>query len=78
MADKNLTTFGKHLRDLRLRQAMTQEALADRSGLHPTYIGGIERGERNLGLANILRLANALGVRPSALLSVFDDERGDE
>ena len=73
MADKNLKTFGRHLRDLRLRQAMTQEALAEKAGLHPTYIGGIERGERNLGLANILKLARALGVTPSELMPKFNE-----
>lgn len=74
MADEKLERFGKHIREIRLQNNMTQEALAEASALHPTYIGGIERGERNLSLANILKLADALGVRPSALLSVFDQE----
>jgi transcriptional regulator with XRE-family HTH domain len=76
MADENLKKFGKHSRDLRLAQKMTQEVLAEQAGLHPTYIGGIERGERNLGLANLLKLSGALNVRPSAILSVFDEEYG--
>lgn len=73
MADEKLLIFGSHLRDLRQAQGITQEALAERAGLHPTYIGGIERGERNLGLSNLLKLAAALGVRPSVLLSIFDE-----
>lgn len=52
---------------------MTQEALAEKAGLHPTYIGGIERGERNLSLSNILKLAKALGVTPSELMSIFSE-----
>jgi transcriptional regulator with XRE-family HTH domain len=55
------------VRKLRLAKAWTQEELADRARLHPTYIGGIERGERNLGFDNIVKLARALGEHPSAL-----------
>jgi len=72
MANEKLLIFGNHLRELRLTRGMTQEALGDRAGLHPTYIGGIERGERNLGLSNLLKLATALDVQPSILLAIFD------
>ena len=51
---------------------MSQEDLARRSGLHRTYIGGIERGERNVALVNLVRLAGALGMRPAELLASLD------
>lgn len=66
-ADRN--RFGKRIRELRLAKGLTQEGLAGRAGLHPTYIGGIERGERNVGLDNILKLARALREQPSALFA---------
>ena len=47
---------------------LSQEALADRSGLHRTYVGGIERGERNVSLINLLRLAGALDVSVAELV----------
>ena len=62
--DPEIVAFGQHLRVLRLERSLTQEALADAAGLHWTYIGQIERGERNLTLKNVLRLAHGLGVSP--------------
>ncbi len=76
MADEKLSIFGNRLRGLRLARGITQEALAERAGLHPTYIGGVERGERNLGLSNLFKLAAALDVWPSALLVDFDKRDG--
>ena len=63
--------FGQKIRELRLACKLTQEGLAERAGLHPTYIGGIERGRRNVGLDNLLKLARALDVHPSVLFSDF-------
>lgn len=57
-----LKMFGKRVRELRSSRNLTQEKLAELSNLHSTYIGGIERGERNVSLQNIGRIAEALGV----------------
>ncbi|NJN19999.1 MAG: helix-turn-helix transcriptional regulator [Leptolyngbya sp. RL_3_1] len=60
--------FAKRLRQLRQLQGLSQEALADMAGLHRTYIGSIERSERNISIDNMERLAQALGVDITDLL----------
>jgi transcriptional regulator with XRE-family HTH domain len=67
------TTFGNRVRALRERIGISQETLAARAGIHRTYIGGVERGERNISLKNIIRIAEALGVPPQRL---FDEGKG--
>jgi transcriptional regulator with XRE-family HTH domain len=64
--------FGSAVRRLRLAKGLSQESLADRAGLHRTYIGSIERGERNPSLSNIIRLAKALSVTPSQLVAEME------
>lgn len=59
---------GQKLRELREELGWSQEELGFRTDLHRNYIGGIERGERNVGIENIARLAKALKVRPRDLL----------
>ena len=61
-------TFGKNLRKTRRRLYLSQERLAELSGLHRTYIGSVERGERNITLVNAERIARALDVKLSELL----------
>ncbi len=60
---------GRRVRELREKRSWSQEELGERSGPHRNYVGGIERGERNVGLENIDKLARALGVRPRDLLA---------
>ena len=64
--------FGERIRELRLAMRLSQEQLAFKSGMHRTYLGGIERGERNPSLKNIAAIAKALGVTLAQLFS-FDD-----
>lgn len=60
--------FGDTVRQLRIKAGWSQEDLAAACDLHRTYVGGVERGERNVSLVNIVELARALKVRPAALL----------
>ena len=68
MVETDLQRFGARVRAERGRLGISQEELAARAGLHRTYLGGVERGERNLGLLNIIRIASALNLRASVLL----------
>lgn len=61
--------LGRAVRELRVVRGLSQEDLAHRSGMHRTYLGGIERGERNLSYANLKRLSLALEVPASQLLA---------
>jgi len=60
--------FGRRVRELRMERGFSQERLAELANLHRNYIGGIERGERNVGLINIVELAHALRVKPVTLV----------
>jgi transcriptional regulator with XRE-family HTH domain len=59
--------FGNRVRENRKAKGISQEKLADLAGMHRTYIGAIERGEQNVSVDNINRLAKALKVKPSSL-----------
>jgi transcriptional regulator with XRE-family HTH domain len=60
--------FGKRVRQLREERKLSQEKLAELAELHRNYVGGIERGERNVGLLNIVKLEHGLNIRPAKLL----------
>jgi transcriptional regulator with XRE-family HTH domain len=75
VSQKDLERFGARVRAERERLGVSQEELADRAGVHRTYLGGVERGERNIGLQNIVRIARALGVSPAALFKDFQGIR---
>ena len=71
-----LYKFGSVVRQFRLLRGMSQEQLADRSGLHRTYISSIERGVRNVSLVNIQKIADALGISLSEIFAEI--ENGEE
>jgi transcriptional regulator with XRE-family HTH domain len=63
--------FGRRLRELRRGVGLSQEELADLAGLDRSYVGGVERGERNISLENICKLAAAMEVPPKTLLDLL-------
>ena len=66
--------LSQNLRILRLEQGLSQEQLASLAGLHRTYVGSVERGERNISIDNIEKLAKALGCNLTKLLERDNDE----
>lgn len=65
-----LQIFATNVRTNRILQGISQEKLAERAGLHRTYIGMVERAEKNITLKNIAKIACALKVKPETLLSI--------
>ena len=63
--------FGQRIRKLRLKRGLTLAKLSKLAHLHPSYVADVERGERNLSLLNILKLADGLRVHPSKLFVKF-------
>ena len=66
--DPILLAFGQNVRKFRDAKAFSQEQLAEKADLDRTYISDIERGTRNPGVKNVVRLAKALGITPSKLM----------
>lgn len=64
-----LKVLGQRIRDLRLKQGYSQESFADRCGVHRTFMGTVERGESNLSFSNLAKIADALGITLSQMLS---------
>lgn len=69
--------FGQHLIKLRKERGWSQEKLALQSGLARSYIGGIERGKRNIALVNICKLADTLEVAPAEMLNFVVEQEED-
>jgi transcriptional regulator with XRE-family HTH domain len=69
--DPQLLALGQEVRRRRKAAGLSQEELAALSEMHPNYIGGIERGERNVGVKAFLRLAEGLGIEPGELFAPF-------
>lgn len=63
-----LLSFGAKVKSLRLEKKLSQEDLAELCALHRTYIGSVERGQRNVSIVNIVKIASALGTTSSLLL----------
>ncbi|WP_272799344.1 helix-turn-helix domain-containing protein [Sphingobium sp. AntQ-1] len=70
--DGRLIRLGVAIRNKRKAAGLSQEALADAAGIDRSHMGKIERGERNLTLLNLCRIASATGLRPSELLKDAD------
>jgi transcriptional regulator with XRE-family HTH domain len=66
-------TFAKRIKEARTSQGISQEKLAELCGLHRTYVSSVERGERNITVDNMERLASALGVDLRKLLKPYDE-----
>jgi transcriptional regulator with XRE-family HTH domain len=73
MDDKLSTIVGRNIKKYRKNLNMSQEELADKADLHRTYIGGIERGERNITLDSLQVIATALNVAPVMLIVQEDN-----
>lgn len=69
MSKTTLIMFGQNVKKERLKQGLSQEKLAAKAGLHRTYIGMIERAEKNITLENINKIANALDVPITSLFT---------
>lgn len=67
LQERRLREFGATVRSYRQRAELSQEQFADLAGLHRTYVGSVERGERNVSLANIYAISDALSIEISEL-----------
>lgn len=67
-----LTDLGRAIRSHRLQAGLSQEALADAAGIDRSHMGEIERGERNVSLVNVEKVANALELKLSSLIAMSD------
>lgn len=76
--ESDLIALGRRIRALRTERGWSQEGFADNCGLDRTYIGGIERGERNLAVLNLLRIARTLQVNVGTLFEMVEVGENEE
>jgi transcriptional regulator with XRE-family HTH domain len=69
-----LRALGQRIRELRTQEGYSQEAFADKCGVHRTFMGTVERGESNLSFTNIAKVATTLGVPLSTLFLDLEDK----
>ena len=69
--------LGQRIRNYRIAKGLSQEKLAELSGCHPTYIGQIERGEKNATIESIEKISNALNVSLSTLFEMIGTQEGE-
>lgn len=72
LSKRVLKVLGLRIRDIRRAQGFSQEAFADKCGVHRTFMGTIERGESNLSFSNLLKVASTLGISLAVLLEGVD------
>jgi len=72
MNTKILEKMGKNLKNIRLDKGMTQEVLAEKVGIHPTYVGKLEGGKNNVSVKMLFKISRALGVK---LSNIFDFDK---
>jgi len=76
--DQVTVSFGKRIRNIRNSKNISQERLAEMSGLHPTYIGQLERGEKSPTLESIYKISKGLEMTVSGLFSYMEEEGMEE
>ncbi|KQA24477.1 MULTISPECIES: helix-turn-helix domain-containing protein [Vibrio] len=72
--NKYTQIIGQNIRLIRQAKCISQEQLADMTELHRTYIGSVERGERNISIINLVKIAFSLEVKPAKLLEGIDND----
>lgn len=76
--NRNLIIIGNNIKKIRKKENLSQEELAFRSGLHRTYIGSVERGERNITILNLIKIAKSLNTDPTLFLDFDTKENKNE
>ena len=75
---KLIQTIGQRIRNYRVQQGLSQERLAELAGVHPTYIGQIERGEKNLTIESLEKITCALNVPLSRMTEKAEDAKREQ